>query len=146
VTECNGCGSCCDPVVVSYTKIDAQTSPDMDPADRAWVLNDLTPMPRRQVVEREPWLLDGSPRLSMAQDGGELFVPYFYSCRWFDGDTRQCTNHDGRPPACRGYPWRDHAPQPHAALPPTCSFRADVGQPVEPPRRKPKEPLAPDVH
>lgn len=145
MTDCNSCGSCCDPVVTAYTKIDAQTSPDMDPADRAWVLNDLTPMKRSDVLAREPWLLDRSPRLSMAQDGSDLFVPYFYACRWFDADSRRCTNHDGRPPACRDYPWGDREPNPTAALPPTCSYRADQGLPVEL-RRKPKEPLAPVVH
>jgi Fe-S-cluster containining protein len=130
VTECNGCGSCCDPVTIPYTKLDAATDYTLDDRTRRWVLDDLTPMSRRDVLDREPWLLDKSTRLSAAVDGGDLFVPYFYSCRWFDETERRCTNWDDRPAPCRMYPWLDE-PQPTAALPPTCSFRADIGQPVE---------------
>lgn len=99
---------------------------------RRWLLDDLTPMSRRDVLAREPWLLDANePRLSRSPDGGDLFIPFFYSCRWFDRETRRCTNWEDRPEPCRAYPWGDGPPDHTAALPPTCSFRADIGQTVE---------------
>jgi len=130
-TVCNSCGSCCDPVVLPYTKLDAMTDYMLPERTRRWVIDDLTPMSRRDVLNREPWLLDRSTRLSVSPDGGDLFVPYFYSCRWFDKAERRCTNWEDRPDPCRAYPWDDGPPQPTAALPPTCSYRADIGQPVE---------------
>ncbi len=130
MTECNGCGSCCDPVVLPYTPLDAAEDYTLDDRTRQWVMYDLKPMSRRQVLEREPWLLDKSTRLSASPDGGDLFVPYFYSCRWFDPAERSCTNWNDRPAPCRAYPWGDAEPVKTAALPPSCSFRADIGQPV----------------
>lgn len=87
-------------------------------------------MKHREVRAVEPWLLD-TPNLTMTLHG-EATLPYFYRCRWFDRDTRTCTNYDDRPPGCRDYPWgaTGGVPDPRAALPPSCSFRADIGLPV----------------
>lgn len=69
------------------------------------------------------------PIIGLTEDGPQI-LRYFYNCRWFDRDTRSCTNYDDRPPMCRDYPHYGHAPNPAKALPVCCSFRADVGQPV----------------
>lgn len=127
-TECNGCGSCCHPVLLPYTQLEARSkwARNIDPVDLEWTLNDLAPMSRREVRKLEPWLLD----MALTGRTEDEVLPFFYRCRHFDETTRQCNNYPNRPPACRNHPWRDGIPQPGTALPPTCSFNADIGQPV----------------
>jgi len=53
VTDCNGCGQCCSPVVLPYSRHEAQM---LLPAVRhemfterewRWIMEDLEPIPRR---------------------------------------------------------------------------------------------------
>jgi uncharacterized cysteine cluster protein YcgN (CxxCxxCC family) len=53
------------------------------------------------------------------------------ACDNYDEETRRCTDYENRPDICRRYPWFNGVPVPGAQLPPTCSFRADIGLPVE---------------
>jgi Fe-S-cluster containining protein len=137
VTECNGCGCCCSPVVLSFTQAEARGGPAaaaMSPEDRRFVLEDLTPISRRagdalgaywigelETARGQPWRgRNGSP------------LRFYFRCRHFDEESRRCLNYDDRPPLCRAFPFHGAPPMPGQALPPPCSFRADLGQPVEP--------------
>ena len=130
MTTCNGCGCCCDPVVMPFTQAEAVRMPlsELDPVHRRWILNDLTPMPYREGIAKAPWLRGQL----MATADGTGVTPFFFRCRWFDQDSRSCTNYENRPEVCSGYPWSGEPPRPDAALPPACSFNADVGRAVEP--------------
>jgi len=133
MTECSGCGSCCQPVVLPFTKDELMRAKGVPERTRDWIMNDLTPMPRREAKQREPWLF-AIDRVLADYDGIidiEDNYPMFYRCRWFDDDRRTCTNYDNRPEPCRRYPWPNGKVNRRAALPPTCSFRADQGLPVE---------------
>lgn len=101
-------------------------SRNLDPATRRWILEDLSPMSRREVKEKEPWLL----KPSVYQKAMAESLLFFYRCRWFDEVNRTCTNYENRPPPCREYPWPEGQPNPRAELPPTCSYREQINQPV----------------
>lgn len=125
MTVCNGCGSCCHPVVLPFTKAEAAAS-DI-PADiKWWVAEILTPMSPKEAKRLEPHLF-ARPHLSLDID---RMTPFFYRCGWFDEEERVCTNYEGRPEGCRTFPWKTGRPKPGANLPPSCSFNADIGQPV----------------
>lgn len=130
MTECNGCGGCCDPVVLPFTQQQVKFASkfDIDDEDRRFVLEDLTPMRPKLALEKRPEMR-GRPLVDAA--GDLMLLPHFYTCKHFDEETRACTNYEGRPPVCRGYPWYDSGPKHGAALPPACSFNADIGQPVK---------------
>jgi Fe-S-cluster containining protein len=139
MTECNCCGSCCSPVVLPFAKFEASRAKNLDPVTRRWILEDLTPMgPKEAKARGEGWIFDQRKRVGSLTHTGETIL-FLYSCRHFDEETRLCTNHDNRPPGCRGYPWKHGVPDPTAALPPTCSYNADVDREVAPVRfiRKP---------
>lgn len=71
----------------------------------------------------------------MHMRGGKLDpgYPQFYECVNFDRETRRCTKYEDRPPVCRDYPYYGQRQlAPNIALPHWCSFRADIGQEVEP--------------
>lgn len=127
-TACNFCGGCCDPVVMPFTQAEAIRMPptELDAAHRKWVLNDLTPMSYHEGIAKMPHMRGQS----MATASGELSMPFFFRCRWFDNETRLCTNYENRPEVCSSYPWGGRPPRSDAALPPQCSFNADIGRPV----------------
>lgn len=125
-STCNGCGSCCDPVSLPFTQDEARRNTRIEPRTRKWLLEELTPMPRREAREKEPWLFTTNIHGRFLEDS----LPFYYRCKWFDEETRACTNYDDRPEPCRDYPWGDGPPKPNAALAPSCSFREDIGQPV----------------
>lgn len=134
--ECNGCGACCEVVPLSYTQSEAQglaLRGEVSWEEARWVVEDLVPISRRVVKESQPFYLQQNvippPDLLFAGEVGIL--PYFYTCTKWDPETRLCTDYENRPPPCRKYPWYDEGPNPAKALPPTCSYREDVGLPVE---------------
>lgn len=134
MTECNGCGGCCDPVVLSYTQEQARRTLPFewgDPRTRQWVIEDLTPITRAEGLRRAPYLSAGGKTLVDENGEPSILWSHFYECRWFDREARRCTNYEARPIVCREYPWLTGVPDPAAALPSECSFRADIGQPVE---------------
>jgi Fe-S-cluster containining protein len=120
-----GCAACCDPVALPYTQDEARRLP-LDADTRAWVLNDLVPMTRKEALRRQPWLAE----IIAVSTGGAL--PVYFECRHLDRAAMRCSDYDNRPRPCRDYPWDDLLPKPGVALPPSCAFRADIGLPVEP--------------
>ncbi len=131
MTECNGCGSCCDPVWLPYTQETAKFLGGMPDDNRRWILEDLTPMSKTQAKLREPELVRQIQKIrSLAKSAGGNIAVYYYSCKNFDTETRQCLIYDNRPTVCRRYPWLTGKPIPGTPLPPACSFRADIGLPV----------------
>lgn len=135
VTECNGCGSCCDPVTLSVSQDDVRRllPYQVGARTRQWVLEELRPLSRREGLERAPWL-KGRQTMQIGPDGKPDFTPsHFYECTNLDPVTRQCNRYDDRPPVCRNFPHDGQARiNPGATLAPWCSFRADIGQEVEP--------------
>lgn len=131
-----GCGACCDPVVSPFTLDMLRRIPpwELDEdgrADRAFMLEHLTPLPRREGIARARYLTQGGVTFGMI--AGELVEVWsqFYSCDRFDPETRRCTAYDERPPMCRDYPWYGDPPDPRKALPTTCTHLTELGrQPV----------------
>jgi Fe-S-cluster containining protein len=124
VTECSGCGSCCENIHLnaSWDEIESlalAVSP-LDDWD-AWLANDWTDFEKclrkwwdaRFIWEHWHLNLDAET----------------YGCDVFDEGTRRCTDHANRPPVCRGYPWYGRAPD-MTFLHPACSFRADQPTPI----------------
>lgn len=136
MTECSGCGACCDPVVLPYTLNEIrQQLPGAcaEPLDREFALEHLTPISRREGLRRAPYFTAGGVTVLGApgQPGSEfLAYSFFYECDRFDRETRQCTAYDDRPPMCSEYPHYGQ-PDPAKAIPLMCAFRADIGLPVE---------------
>ena len=131
MTDCNGCGACCDPVSLAYTQTEALTRVGLDPDDRRFIVEDLRPLSQREGRRRAFWI--GELEVERGQvwqglDGSPL--RFDYECRHFDPVSRRCLNYEHRPPLCRRFPWQGRPP-PGVALPPPCSYRADIGQPVE---------------
>lgn len=135
MTDCNGCGRCCDPVAIPATLDEARASlprNDEERRNRSWMLTHLTPIRRRDGLDR---VADYMRRgITDALIGGELvtLVTHFYECDLYDPTTRRCTDWANRPPLCGGFPWYDSPPDDTKALPLECSFRADIGLPVKP--------------
>jgi Fe-S-cluster containining protein len=128
VTDCNGCGGCCDPVILPYTQIEV-LSATTNEEDRAWVLLDLTPISEDEARERQPEYVR---RLRHLLAHGLAKKVHFYRCRHYDDTTRRCSNYENRPPVCRGFPWMGGPPVQGVPLPTHCSFRADIGETPDP--------------
>lgn len=129
--ECNGCGGCCDPVVLPYSRNEiarALPSEFDDPELRRFVLEDLTPIRRRDGLQRASYLSAGVTVLGRPGDPDSTFLAwsFFYECRHYDRENRRCLNYENRPSLCRGYPWYGEPPDPSKALPVECSYREDL--------------------
>jgi Fe-S-cluster containining protein len=72
------------------------------------------------------------PMMSLGPDGQPTLGAYYYRCKWFDQETRKCTNYENRPPMCRDYPWHGRPPTEWKALPKTCGFLWDLDVEPEP--------------
>lgn len=146
MTECNGCGGCCNPVALAVTVSEAMAllptdsaiprrpgEQRIDPRTRQWIIHELTPITKRQAVELRPEL---EGRRTSIRLGDGTYSPRptrYYRCRWYEEDTRQCTNYENRPDVCRDYPPFGPIPEGmEPGMPLTCSYRADYGLPVEP--------------
>lgn len=145
MTECNGCGGCCNPVALAYSKEQVRwmvpaesdlpvTRPGevrIDRRTRRWILRELTEIDRAEAERLRPDLAGRVGRARLP-DGTYSDEPTrYYRCRWYDDDTRRCMNYDDRPDVCRDYPPSGPVPPGmEPGLPPTCSFRADYGLPV----------------
>lgn len=125
---CNGCGTCCDPVVLPYPHIRAMTDPALPLRDRQWAQDDLTPMSAKEALTKVPWLRGRT----LVDQFGNLNLGFYFRCRQFDPETRQCRSYDDRPGTCRNYPWYNGDPSDTAALAPWCSFNTDRGVVPEP--------------
>lgn len=105
----------------------------MDERDRQWLLNDLTPITRREGLRRSPHYHNGISEFGVRHPvtGAITHVPVvtlFYECCHYDRETRRCLNYEHRPPVCSGYPWYDERVDPAKALPEACEYRRDIGQ------------------
>lgn len=134
MTECNGCGRCCDPVALPYRV--AGMGPEqialIDPGDRDWVLNHLTEIrPRRDGLAMvRDYMRDGMT-WGLGLDGRMAeVVTFFYSCDFYDPETREGLAYDERPDVCSDYPWYGMPPDASKAIPPDCEFNLDIGKPV----------------
>lgn len=127
VAACNGCGCCCDPVTLPVTQLEVLRAKGIPWRTREWILEDLRPISRRTAKEKAPWLFG-----RLTERIIENALPMFYECRWFDQTQRLCTAYENRPKPCSDFPWAGKPPRPTAILPPMCSFREDIGKPVEP--------------
>jgi Fe-S-cluster containining protein len=124
----DNCGSaCCSPVMLPYTKAEFLLMNQSDERQRDWVMNDLTRIPASEGYRRSPWYRAAE----FVNQFGEPTTPVFYECRHFDAVGNRCTDYENRPDACAGFP-RYGAPvtDPATCLPPTCGYRADLGEPV----------------
>lgn len=139
MTECNGCGACCDPVisVVPPPMLADGSADDVVGAEEAdWMRAHLTPiLPRRHGMKMVRSWSSGTTWFH-APGSADLHpvLSWFYRCDLYDAETRRCTDFANRPTMCRQYPWYEgdtQAERENKNLPPTCSFRADIGLPVE---------------
>lgn len=133
MTECSSCGSCCDPITLAFTQDDARRMlpTEIDARTRRWIIDELVPISRREGMARSPWIT----HTALPMKGGQYDPGYsqFYECRNFDRVTRRCTAYEDRPPVCSGFPHYGKKVLPtNIVIPHWCSFRADIGQPVEP--------------
>lgn len=134
MTQCNGCGRCCDPVVLPFTQDDARRAArgEMLPENRRWVIEDLTPIPRRQGINATAdYMTAGGKTVYGIKGEPVVLFSHFFTCKWFDTETRTCEAYDRRPPICSGYPWYDDEPDDSKTIPKECSYNADVGVPVK---------------
>lgn len=128
MTECNGCGGCCDPVMMPYTQEFALRHADEFPTENLrWILEDLTPMTDHIAEEKEPEFVRRVTNMARKKNQQR----HFFSCINFDRHTRTCRIYEDRPPVCHGYPWLTGQPKHGTILPPACSYNADIGQPVK---------------
>jgi len=137
MTECNSCGQCCEVIALSYRpeQADVLRLRGEIPEDEAeWAKNCLVPMSRRKVKELQPDLLHimvPPPQLIKSRLEAGTTIPYYYSCNNWNPETKQCMDYENRPSLCRGFPWFGKQPHRGKYLPTQCSFRADVGLPIE---------------
>jgi Fe-S-cluster containining protein len=133
MTECNGCGVCCDPFMMVYSPHDVITmGPRLDAEERAFYDQHLTPIRRADGRRMVAHWSSGWSEIHIPGDGWQMLAAWYYRCDRYDPVARRCTDYENRPDVCRGYPWYGEAPDPNKSLPPTCSYRADVGKAVEP--------------
>jgi Fe-S-cluster containining protein len=99
--ECNCCGECCRPVVLSdYGKTAWFGAPstgkrkeDVEHAENCrWIRSHWHRISRAKAVELRPVLADVTSRV------------FFYLCDAHDPATGRCTAYDERPPVCRKFP------------------------------------------
>ncbi len=87
---CNGCGGCCDPVVLAYSKSMARLALELgkiEPANARWVEEDLTPVHRAEGMAKADYL--GDCRSVWTDGRGELVFmdSFYYSCRHYGAET-----------------------------------------------------------
>jgi Fe-S-cluster containining protein len=120
-------------VMLPYTQqmVRMATDCEIDTENRRWVLEDLTMISRREGLTRSPYVKKGLTIFADENTGEALWVwSFFYNCKHYDRETKQCRNYENRPPICSGFPWYDQPPDSTKALPFDCSYRADQGVPV----------------
>jgi Putative zinc- or iron-chelating domain len=131
LTECNGCGACCDPVTLPVSSAQLATMGSRL-TDGDWMREHLHPIPRREGRARQAWAKGRGWNERIDEHGDPVIeAVFYYGCDRYDPVAKRCTDYEGRPGMCRDYPWHTGAPIEGADLPPTCSYRADIGLPVE---------------
>ena len=131
MTTCNDCGACCNPVVLPVSPAQ-MAALGVRLTDGAWLREHLHPIPRRDGMARQPWARGRGWSERIDGHGQPVIeAAFYYECDRYDPVAKRCTDYEGRPSMCRDYPWSGGPPNPDADLPPTCSYRADLGLPVE---------------
>jgi Fe-S-cluster containining protein len=117
-------------VVLPYAPGDFELYPkNFDPEDLAFFREHLTPIRRKEGRQKVMhWSTGWSEVIFRGQP--TLLAGHYYECDRYDAENKRCGDYDNRPKFCRDYPWYGDAPDGNKVLPPTCSFRADVGKPV----------------
>jgi Fe-S-cluster containining protein len=120
---CNGCGDCCEVVMLRVRPEDREQS---NSVDREWLVNDLVPITWDEAWKRLPALK------AIWEDGErpeQLAYRQPYTCNNFDREQRTCAIHERKPACCSGFPWYNREPWFGALDPyPRCAFHADVEQ------------------
>lgn len=103
---------------------------ERDTRQHEWVVNDLTRIPASEGFRVHTQLRG----VRMLDQWGNEAVPVFYRCRHYDDETNRCTSYDSRPDTCRDFPFgygSTREMREAMALPPSCSFNADLGREVQ---------------
>lgn len=112
MTECNGCGACCNPVRYDVASL-RQRMTEHEPSDEWYVMNQAN--------------IDFI--LAHWHDNGDATA----TCDHFDPATLLCTAHDERPPICADFPFYNGEP---TNLPLSgftlCAFYADLPEDARP--------------
>lgn len=108
MTECNGCGGCCDTIYARSTEeLRAREAPPL--ADIEFMEEHWHPI-------------------------GTMLTTIVYRCDVYDPETRRCTDYENRPPVCRGYPGFGKELTPDQLWHyPQCEFWADIPSAERPP-------------
>jgi Fe-S-cluster containining protein len=96
----NGCtGACCAAFTLNYTPLELALRMT-DPAE-PWLEDGvlIAAMVVPLTAEEADLRLEAAGGEPISVEGGE-----FYTCRYWDPDTRLCRNYEGRPAMCRNYP------------------------------------------
>ena len=133
MTECNGCGRCCDPFtsVASPLLLETREADEVVGEKEAdWMREHLTPIRRSDGLRAVSDWMDGQTWFMHLPEPA-VVLTWFYRCDLYDFEAKRCTDYENRPPMCRDFPWFGTQPSPKTSLPPECSFNADVGKPVK---------------
>lgn len=121
MTECNGCGDCCESFPLN-------TPQRADVFARA-LLASPREMAKLKGGDRKTlsWMANLTPVAGpFRAASGEL--RYEYSCPRFDASERRCTDYANRPAVCRNFPFYGRDPQRYPGddgMSPRCAFNAD---------------------
>lgn len=105
MTDCNKCGNCCDPVILTADMLEHIKE----------LQGRIGPSSHNVQFVTDHW--------TVIADKGDHFQ---LSCDMFDHETRLCTAHDDRPLVCSGYPWYGQEPTARE-LNKGCSYWEDIG-------------------
>jgi Fe-S-cluster containining protein len=114
MTDCGQCGSCCDPVTLSFSPEEwiVKRAPERTFVDPAW------------VWQQHEFIRDHWSTIGVHDD------VYLVKCDKFNRETRQCEAYEDRPDVCSRFPWYGEEPdlehRSANALSPRCTFNADV--------------------
>jgi Fe-S-cluster containining protein len=142
MASCNGCGACCDPVVTVHSpqairlgyeiRADGSIGDRIDADELAFMRKHTRPLARREGIALAGRWGVGVYSEFMVGNQMVLLPAFYYTCDRYDPEARQCTDYENRPDMCRDFPWYGAPPDPLKALPVTCSYREDIGEPVVP--------------
>lgn len=91
-------GHCCEKFYLPYLYEEIQQRTKENPnwviphGDAAKIVEMIIPLTDVSTC------MDGSP----VKPGDEN---HYYTCKWFDKESRNCTNYENRPALCSGYPY-----------------------------------------
>lgn len=129
-----GCGICCKVVKLTITQTDYERMAflygtgdkvhKLDPKfDWSHVLGHFRPISRGEALRINPYLEQNSP-----PHAGNTF----YTCDWYNQETKLCKHYNDRPPICRDYPfYGKQLTIDEKWYTPDCGYIEDVGKTAE---------------